>query len=231
MEHNRYSAMERNIKKGYSTHLIFERHIIDEIERPIEVIISNDLPIEYLPDPKDQRAYEKMYANHVSTYTKYVFEPKLLKTSEDYSGEGSYMHHCVAGYIDYSTSIIVSLRCGTDRVTCEYNTKSKKLVQARYFSNKNAPDYYTKALKALDDRIRSIPLPIKPSDKRLVPLLINGKPVIPTPPDEELNIFIPIRARNRYNPGNRRIDELDAPGVAMLRDRNADIFPDLDELA
>ena len=227
VEHNRYSAMERNIKKGYSTHLIFERHIIDEIEQPIEVVVSNDLPIEYLPDPKDQRAYEKMYQNHVPTYTKYVFQPKLLRSSEDYSGEGAYMHHCVAGYIDYSNSIIVSLRCGTDRVTCEYSTRDKKLLQARYFSNKNAPDYYTKALKALDDRIRRIPFSINPSDKRLVPLVINGKSVAPPLPDEEEDVFLPIRARNRWAPpaGNReiRLDELDAPGVAMLRDRPAPI--------
>jgi len=225
VEHNRYSAMERNIKKGYSTHLIFERQIVDEIEQPIEVVVSNDLPIEYLPDPKDQRAYERMYQNHVPTYTKYVFQPKLLRTSEDYSGEGSYMHHCVAGYIDYSTSIIVSLRCGTDRVTCEYSTRDKKLQQARYFSNKNAPDYYTKALKALDDRIRSIPMSIEPLEKRLVPLMINGKPVVPPPPDEDEDIFLPIRARNVWAPraGNReiRIGEIDALGVAMLGDRPA----------
>lgn len=183
VEHSRYSAMQRNIKRGHSTHLIFEKHILEAIEEPFEVVVSNNPPIEYLPDLADQRAFEKLWANHSPTYTKYMFKPKILKTSEDYADEGAHMHHCVAGYIDYSNSIIVSLRCGTmDRVTCEFSTRDKSCVQARYFSNKNAPDYYDKALTELKRRVKRIPVSISPSDKRQVPLLINGKPVIPIPP-------------------------------------------------
>ena len=244
VEHSRYSAMERNIKKGYSTHLIFEKHIIEAIEEPIEYVVLDEPPLMYLPDPKDQKAYEKQYNNYPVTATKYVFLPKLLKTSEDYADEGSYMHHCVAGYIDYSNSIIVSLRCGTDRVTCEYNTKDRKCVQGRYFSNKSAPDYYDKALKELEGRIRRIPMSIKPSDKRLVPLLINGKPIIPSI-EEEIGVFTLPGARdmgNRQLRANERAFHMwgDHAAVAGPRheprlindaDELRDIFGEPDDLA
>ena len=204
-EHSRYSAMERNIKKGYSTHLVFEKHVREAIEQPIEYVVLDEPPLMYLPDPKDQRAYEKEYAQYPISATKYVFTPKLLTSSEEYSDEGAHMHHCVAGYIDYSRSIIISLRNQEERVTCEYDTTNRKCIQARFFSNANPPAHYEKALKALNDRIRAIPESIKPRDKRLVPLLINGKPIIPQT-EEEVGVFALPGARDV---GNRplRADE------------------------
>ena len=104
-----------------------------------------------------------------------TFEPYLLKTSEDYIEEGLYMHHCVAGYIKSSyRSIIISLRCGGDRVTCEFDIKSKKCQQARYFTNDPVPEYFEKALTALKDRISRIPFQVAPIDTRKIPYVVNG---------------------------------------------------------
>ena len=76
-EHSRISAMERNIKKGYSVHNIFENHILEAIEKPIEIItypgkfLTNDF--EELGDFVPQRD---------------VYTPVLLRTSEQYVDEG-----------------------------------------------------------------------------------------------------------------------------------------------
>jgi len=183
-EHSRLSGLERSIKKGYSTHNIFEKHVIEEIEKLIEYTQLNEPPLMYLPDPKDQAEYERKYANFPVSAIRRVFHPVLLRTTEDYSEEGAFMHHCVAGYIDSDHSIIVSLRCGDERVTSEYRVKDRRCVQSRYVSNTNPPEHFKKALEILDERIRKIPVSIAPLDRRQIPLKINGVPVIPAKREE-----------------------------------------------
>lgn len=178
-EHARYSTLERNIKKGYSLHMIFENHIKDAIEVPIEYVEAIEPPIMYCPTKEDRNWYDKMYGHFSPQYVKHVFIPKLLTTSEEYTEEGSYQHHCVAGYIANGRSIIISLRKGDERVTCEYDIKRKKCLQARAHSNATPSNVFEKAMEMLHDRIRSIPFSIAPRDTRKVPLKINGKPVIP----------------------------------------------------
>jgi len=166
-EHATLSALERNIKKGYSTHNIFPQHIINYIEKPIEVLIS---PVGF--------KYEDF--NELSTLPKpqkVLYQPVLLRTSEDYVEEGGHMHHCVAGYVEHDRSIIVSLRCGDERVTCEFLTHNKKCGQARYVLNQNPPKHFEEPLQRLYERISHTPESIKPIERRRVPLLINGKPI------------------------------------------------------
>jgi hypothetical protein len=165
-EHSELSRLEGLIRRGYSTHLIFENDVIREIEKPFKVSYLPPMPVN---EP----------AGHFSNIYEKTFEPKLLKTTEEYSEEGSYMHHCVAGYIDYhKRSIIVSLRCGDDRVTCEFDIKTRVCYQSRYFTNHKPPEYYEIALIQLKDRIQTIPFPISPIDEKRVPFLINGLEVI-----------------------------------------------------
>jgi hypothetical protein len=178
-EHSRLSAMERAIKKGYSIHKIFDSFIIEEIEKVIEVIELDEPPLMWLPDLNDQKEYEKKYNNYPKSAICRVFKPVLLRTSEGYSDEGEYMHHCVSGYIDTDRSIIVSLRINDERVTCEYNISDRKCIQARYIKNGNPPDYFKRPLEILNDRIKRIPLSIGPIEKRLIPLKINGITVAP----------------------------------------------------
>ena len=87
---------------------------------------------------------------------KYYFNPVILKRDEEYSEEGSFMHHCVASYSNKIESIIVSLRTneGLDRVTCEFNKKTGECIQQRYFCNKVPPDYFTDSLKTLRERVK-----------------------------------------------------------------------------
>jgi len=167
LDHTDLSRIEQLIRTGYSTHLIFDSEVIMEIEKPIEVDYPPEMPIMQL----EARKYEMEYV----LITKRIFYPKLLKTSDEYSEEGHHMHHCVAGYINGANrSIIISLRCENDRVTCEFETRSGRNLQSRYMLNKQPPPYYEKALSALNERIRRISLPIRPIDKKEIPFVING---------------------------------------------------------
>jgi hypothetical protein len=136
----------------------------------------------YCPTTQDKIDYEKMYTNYPLKAIKRVFEPKLLRSSQEYFEEGCYMSHCVGGYVENDYSIIVSLRLGEERVTCEYAIKDRRCVQSRYFHNQNPPVYFEKALKSLNDRIRMIPVPISPIDRKRVPIVINGVQVKPEVP-------------------------------------------------
>lgn len=181
-EHSLYSGYERSIKKGYCEEVIFEPEFIRAIEKPIEITVLNEPPIMYLPDVRDRIAYEKEYANFPVSATRRVFEPVLLKSSQEYDDEGVYMNHCVAGYINNTDwSIIVSLRLGDERVTNEFTIKDRRPVQSKYFSNQKPPDYFTEALNKLYERIKTVPFSLKPIDKKRVPLVINGVEVLPDP--------------------------------------------------
>ncbi len=82
-----------------------------------------------------------------------TFIPKILKTTDEYYEEGKYMHHCVGSYIDKDRSIIISLRYKDERITCEYDSKSRSCIQARYFTNNTPPDHYIKPLNILNKRV------------------------------------------------------------------------------
>jgi hypothetical protein len=124
-EHLQLSKMMNAIKKGWVTQYVFEEKTVMEIEHPI--------------------SYEDM-----------TFIPYILKREEEYVEEGSYMHHCVASYVDHDKSIIVSIRNedASDRVTCEFNIQSGKMVQARHFCNKPVPEEFMEAVNIVQDKIR-----------------------------------------------------------------------------
>lgn len=175
IEHSRLSSLERNVKKGYSIHCLYGTEIIIEIEKPIEILYSAE------PFKTDGARQLDEFIPQQKIYT-----PVLLKTSEDYDSEGAYMHHCVAGYIGNERSIIVSLRCGDERVTCEYEIKTRRCIQARSTQNANPPEHFKKPLEILDQRIKSIPFSIEPRERVRVPLTINGIPVQGKLPLDEL---------------------------------------------
>jgi hypothetical protein len=172
-EHSRISAMERNIKKGYSTHNIFEKHILEAIEKPIEIISY--------PGTFKTKDFEEL-GNFEAQRD--VYTPVLLRTSEQYVDEGAVMHHCVAGYIEHKYSIIVSLRHGTERVTCEFNTNNKDCRQSRAHQNQDPPKHFQKPLEMLKKQIKKIPFSIEPVDRRMIPLKINGIEVTPAEKEE-----------------------------------------------
>lgn len=173
-EHLHIARIEREIQRGYSIEYLYDPIVLREIEKPIEITELNEPPIMYLPHRKDRIEYDKMYASYPLSAVKRVFEPKLLRTSDDYFEEGFCMNHCVAGYLNSGYSIIVSLRLGKERVTCEFDVKTKRCIQSKYFSNQKPPEYFEKALKILCDRIKSMPYSISSIDKKRVALVING---------------------------------------------------------
>jgi hypothetical protein len=128
-EHTEFSKLISVINKGWSTEYIFDNRMV----RNVESVIKNEF-----------------------NGTDYQFNPVILKRDEEYSEEGSFMHHCVASYSNKKESIIVSLRTnfGLDRVTCEFNKKTGECLQERYFCNKLPPEYFIDALKTLKERIK-----------------------------------------------------------------------------
>lgn len=84
-------------------------------------------------------------------------KPFILKTSEDYYEEGTYMHHCVNSYVRQENSLIISLRDmnSKDRVTCEFNKNTGEIIQHRYFLNQAPPENFTKSIEILIERVLS----------------------------------------------------------------------------
>lgn len=177
LEHAELSKIEQAIKVGWSIEYLFDNNMIQAIEKPIEITTLDEAPLMYFENRRERREHEIQMANWPVSATRRVFEPKILRTSEDYLEEGMYMHHCVGGYIDQENSIIISLRHEKDRVTCEFDVKSRKCLQSRYFTNDPPPIYYHKAIEQLKNRVLSYRGKIIPLEKLKKLLEINGKQV------------------------------------------------------
>lgn len=164
-EHIEYSKIERSIQKGYSIEYTFEQRLIDHIE---EVIHS---PAGFWSDHPGGES-------HYTPLAEQMFYPVILKTDGEYTEEGSHMHHCVASYADREMSLIVSIReggiYGRERVTCEFNTRTKDLVQAKYFCNAAPPKNFEHAIEKIVHRINIFRGSIQSTGKRKIPLVIDG---------------------------------------------------------
>ena len=118
-EHREFTNIISMIRKGWVTEYVFNPKMIEDVEKP--------LTIEFKVD-------EELVTE--------TFYPYILKREDDYSEEGTFMHHCVATYSDKDKSIIVSVRTkdGSDRVTCEFTTQTGLMIQARHFCNQQPPE-------------------------------------------------------------------------------------------
>lgn len=128
IEHMEFSKISNMISRGYSITFNYDEKLINTIEAPIH-------------------SFGKTYY------------PIILKKDVEYIEEGQHMHHCVGGYYEYSNSVIISVRQGSptsdERVTCEYNSQNKKVVQERSFCNKVPPDEFITVLDHLRNRIQN----------------------------------------------------------------------------
>jgi len=140
-EHMELSKVISQIKKGWVIQYFYPEETIRQIQQPIKVCKSIDI----VQDIKGTDMEEYV------TITPYV-----LTREEEYIEEGKFMHHCVASYAETDTSMIVSLRTEDqqDRVTCEFQISSGKLVQAKYFSNAQPPKQYEFVIDGVSDLIR-----------------------------------------------------------------------------
>jgi hypothetical protein len=133
-EHSEFSKMAALIRKAFVNEFIFDEKMTKDVEQPIDI---NEVSEDRL--------------NLIRTR----FQPVILRREEEYSEEGSYVHHCVGGYANNDRSIIVSLRNleNGDRVTSEYNVKDGSCIQSKYYHNAPPPEYYKRALKILHSKI------------------------------------------------------------------------------
>lgn len=149
-EHKDISDKLNFIKKGKSIQYIFTQKVVDDIETPI---ILGD----------------------------YEFYPYILKREEEYNEEGSFMHHCVANYIEREKSLIISIRNKDKsmRVTCEFNTQTGKLIQARDFCNKEPSELMLDVVSIVNVKTfkwAKLGL-LHNKEKRMVLPLINGQEI------------------------------------------------------
>lgn len=175
-EHNELAKIDRRIRKGWTTEYVFDNRMTRLVESPISITHED---------------------------TEYLFNPVILKTTEDYDEEGERMNHCVASYSTVETSLIVSLRLDDDseRVTCEYFKKTGSPSQERTSHNRMAPKHFEPALKILRERV------LKFGKKRLLDHLemkktkikLNGKeiPTKPLPPQARVAVQNPNAPRAR----------------------------------
>ena len=162
-EHRELSKIISAIKKGWVITYEYSESTIKDIEKPIES--------HYFVDDKETIA------------DMIVLYPHILKREEEYSEEGSFMHHCVATYSDKDTSIIISIRNDTqqERVTCEFDIQTGECIQTRYFCNGIPPKMFQEAILVLKDKVRRNAKwgTLNWKEKKKVPIMINGKEVDP----------------------------------------------------
>ena len=155
-EHRELSKMISAIKKGWVLEYQYDDETIKVVEEEISTVFEDKLQTLY---------------------------PHILKREEEYVEEGSFMHHCVATYADKDKSMIISLRDqhGSNRVTCEFDIQTGKCLQQRYVCNAAPPDNFKDALILLEERIskRARWGLLNWKGKEKVPVLINGKPIVP----------------------------------------------------
>lgn len=155
-EHVKYSQFCSIIQKEYMIEFAFDEDIINDIETRVEMFSGTK------------------YSLNDDDY----FYPVLLKKEEDYIEEGSFMHHCVGGYVNHDNSIIISLRTkdGDERVTCEFDVKSGSCLQARYMMNTPYPQKFEYALSQLKNKVIYLAgqHKLKWLDKHKVKTTLNG---------------------------------------------------------
>ncbi len=84
--------------------------------------LSNEISLlkqKYIPE----RIYKEDIINIINNYSTVVNDVlinfKLLTTKNDFNNESKCLHHCVAGYINYSESNIISIQSNNSRSTLE----------------------------------------------------------------------------------------------------------------
>jgi hypothetical protein len=155
-EHHELTKLMSAIKKGWVVEYKFSDKMLKDVEKPIDLKIDLD----------------------DGTFGEITFYPHVLKREEEYDEEGEFMHHCVATYSNKDKSMIISLRTKDwgDRVTCEFDTSSGRMVQARHFCNKQPPADMELAIEEL--KIKAVKWArlgmLNNIEKLKVPVKING---------------------------------------------------------
>lgn len=179
--HRELSKIISTIKKGWSIEYVFAPTTINDVERPITLVIDNTSISDDLVEITPQTISVTFY-------------PYILKREEEYIEEGLFMHHCVASYSNKDRSIIISLRTkdATDRVTCEYNGQDGKLIQSRHFCNGSPPADMEMAIEELTSKVQKYARlgMLHAVEKKKVPVRINGIDVkMERPTDSLYNTF------------------------------------------
>jgi len=139
--------------------------------------INKGWVIEYVYDTKTIESIQE----YISIDENTNLYPHILKREEEYVEEGKFMHHCVASYADHEKSIIISIRTddSSNRVTCEFDIQTGRLVQARHFCNGVPPSEFNEPIEVLKDKLRLMARygTLNWKEKRKAAVLINGKEV------------------------------------------------------
>lgn len=151
-QHEEFSRILVKIIKGWTTEFKFPEQMLDDVEKEFVALKDNNNLIN--------------------------LKPFVLKRDDDYIEEGSFMHHCVASYINSDKSIVISLRTldDEDRVTCEFNMQTGKVLQKRHFCNRNPPEHFIDGIDQLEEKVLKYARwgLLNWKEKSIVPIKING---------------------------------------------------------
>jgi hypothetical protein len=141
LEHNELSKIISAIKKGWVIQYFYPEETIRQIQQPIKIF-------------KSIKIGPTLMGTDMDDYI--TITPYVLTREEEYIEEGKFMHHCVASYAETDTSMIISLRTDDqeDRVTCEFQISSGKLIQAKHFSNAQPPKQFEYIIESVTDLVR-----------------------------------------------------------------------------
>jgi hypothetical protein len=178
-EHRELSKIITAMKKGWVIEYVFEKKTVDTLEEPIDICVDVSEIDPTVGEIRD------------------TFYPYILKRDEDYIEEGTFMHHCVATYSDKDKSIIISVRTKDkkDRVTCEYDCQTGRLLQARHFCNNKPPADIEVAIEQLSEKVKKCARlgTLHNTEKKKVPIMINGVEVKKKEPTSFLDILLEER--------------------------------------
>jgi hypothetical protein len=154
--HDTFTKLSYYIKRGTTTEYVFRDTCLNKIE--------SEITYTYLDDDYKVKSYS--------------FTPHILKSDAEYYEEGKFMHHCVNGYVNKESSIIISIRNQEkdERVTCEYHIQNGMLIQSKYHSNQEPPPYFSPSIERLSNIVYELSKwnQLNWREKKVVPIKING---------------------------------------------------------
>jgi hypothetical protein len=148
--------------------LNYLKEVGEDVKWESKNIVDFSQEHQFLSEPKQSyvigkftRIYSDGFLNEFKSFeiNGEKYHPKVLLTTDDFNEESSHQYNCVRGYVDKTSSFVLSLRKGDERATVEYEvsiTHGKYLMKrvqylAKY--NKNLDECWNEALNFVDDMV------------------------------------------------------------------------------
>ena len=156
-QHQELSRMISSVRKGWVVQYLYDEETLKVLEEPI----LQRVDVTEYPEPSEfitDLMFKELIGKCEKKYETRSYYPVVLKREEEYTEEGSFMHHCVAGYANKERSMIISVRTEEDsrRVTNEFNIEDGRLIQSKHFYNAVPPPDFITPLEVVAQRVQNL---------------------------------------------------------------------------